>query len=58
MYCNQSNTRGWEVRFMLFNRMVIQLLFYRVEVWWRYLFSPIMLLEIGAHSEVLAMQVV
>ena len=30
--CNQSNTRGWEVRLMLFNAMVVQVFLYGVEV--------------------------
>ena len=30
---NQSDTRGWEVRLMLFNAMVVQVLLYGVEVW-------------------------
>ena len=31
--CNQSDTHGWEVRQMLFNVMVTQVLLYEVEVW-------------------------
>ena len=31
--CNQSDTRGWEVKLMLFNAMVTQVLLYGVEVW-------------------------
>ena len=30
---NQSDTRGWEVRLMLFNAMVTQVLLYGVELW-------------------------
>ena len=30
---NQCDTRGWEVRLILFNAMVVQVLFYGVEVW-------------------------
>ena len=30
--CNQSDTHGWEVKLMLFNAMITQVLFYRVEV--------------------------
>ena len=31
--CNQSDTCGWEVKLMLFNAMVTQVLLYGVEVW-------------------------
>ena len=31
--CKQSDTHGWEVRSMLFNAMVAQVLLYGVEVW-------------------------
>ena len=30
--CNQSDTQGWEVRLMLFNAIVVQVLLYGVEV--------------------------
>ena len=30
---NQCDTRGWEVRLMLFRTMVVQVLLYEVEVW-------------------------
>ena len=31
--CNQSDTCGWEVKLLLFNAMITQLLLYGVEVW-------------------------
>ena len=31
--CNQSDACGWEVKLMLFNAMVTQVLLYGVEVW-------------------------
>ena len=31
--CNQSDTHGWEVKLVLFNAMVTQVLLYGVEVW-------------------------
>ena len=31
--CNQRGTRGWELRLILFNAMVIRVLFFKVEVW-------------------------
>ena len=30
---NQCDTRGWEVRLILFNAMVVQVLLYGAEVW-------------------------
>ena len=35
--CNQTDTGGWEVRLMLFNAAVIQLLLYEMLVGWPYL---------------------
>ena len=33
--CNQSDTHGWEMKLVLFNEMVTQVLLHGVEVWRR-----------------------